>query len=119
MEMSRRNAEGSLSAGHFWPPAVAMMILTPFFFGFASAGAGRGSYFFAKVLFPFTLLSTLVFDTITIPFFVLGQLQFPAYGAILGLMNRRSAFIPAMTTLLILHGGGAAMALVMIGENFS
>ena len=36
-----------------------------------SAGAGHVDYFMAKVLFPFTMLSTFVLGSITVPF-VLG-----------------------------------------------
>ena len=74
---------------------------------------------FVKILFPFTMLSTVAFDTITIPFLILGLLQFPAYGIVLGLMNRRSAFLLGLIALAILHGSAAAAALALIGENFA
>lgn len=108
-------------AGRFWPPFAAMMLLTPLFLliGIASSGAGHGNYFLAKLLFPFTMLSTLIFDIITVPFLIIGLMQFPAYGVILGLMNQRAALVPALIAIVILHVAAAATALCVIGETFS
>src|SRR5438067_468792 len=49
-----------------------------------AAGAGHGSYLPAVVLFPFTMLSTLITTTIS-PFgMALALLQFPIYGFVIG-----------------------------------
>ena len=54
----------------FWVPMIASLIVTPvaLLMGIGSAGAGHGDYLLAIILFPYTLLSTLVFDSITPPF---------------------------------------------------
>ena len=70
-----------------------------------SGGAGHGSYLFACLLFPYTMLLTLAQDdTISLPLRVLALIQFPVYGAIVGfsvsvLKNRR--LIPAV--LIFIH----------------
>jgi hypothetical protein len=105
----------------FWPPFVVSLIITPFalFSGFESAAAGHGNYFMAKLLFPFTMLSTVILETITVPFILVAFLQFPIYGAVLGWMNRRSDMKYALLSLLILHLGAAACCLFFVGDNFS
>jgi hypothetical protein len=61
---------------------VLGVLLTPvaILCGVASGGAGHGDYFIAKLLFPVTMLSTVVFGSITPPFILLAFLQFPIYG---------------------------------------
>ena len=54
-----------------------------FFLGLMSAGAGHGDYFLAKILFPYTLLSTAAFDRIEPPFMFL-LIQYPVYGVVIG-----------------------------------
>ena len=108
-------------SGQFSPPFVVMMLLTPFFLlvGFFSAGAGPGGYFLAKVLFPFTMLSTIAYDPISGLFLALGLIQFPVYGVFLGAMNRLGLKWPAIIVLSILHIGAVAACFLLIGENFS
>ena len=63
------------------------IIITPLvaFIAIVLAGAGHGSYSFAKLMFPFTMILTLLFnDTITYPLIGLALLQFPFYGYLLG-----------------------------------
>ncbi len=122
MEMARSSsASDEVWVQSFWPPFVVSVIITPFalFSGFESAGAGHGNYFMAKLLFPFTMLSTLMFESITVPFVFLAILQFPIYGTVLGWMNRRSDMKNALLSLLILHLGAAVLCLFFVGDNFS
>jgi hypothetical protein len=121
MEMARLEEERRALVRRFWPPFAVATILTPFFWliGFASAGAGHGNYFYAKLLFPFTMLSTMFSTGITAPFLIVGILQFPVYGVLLGFMNRKTALIPGLVGLATLHIGAAIMCLLLIGENFS
>jgi hypothetical protein len=60
-------------------------ILTPFavISALVEAGAGHGSYFVAKLFFPYTMLSTHLFEIITTPFILLALVQFPFYGLLL------------------------------------
>jgi hypothetical protein len=47
----------------------------------ASAGAGHGNYFLAKLLFPYSMLLTRATgDSITTPLIALAVVQFPVYG---------------------------------------
>ncbi len=98
-----------------------MIVMTPFLLlaGIGSAGAGHGDYFIAKLLFPFTMLSTIVFNEITILFLVLALVQFPLYGVLLGLTNRAGNLIPATIGLAVFHIGAAVTCVLLVGENFS
>jgi len=46
-------------------------------------GGGHGYYSPAIVLFPFGMAGTVFQQSITVPFFILGILQFPFYGLLL------------------------------------
>jgi hypothetical protein len=48
-----------------------------------STGAGHGDYVWAKVFFPYTMLSVHGFGSIIVPFVVLAVVQLPVYGIIL------------------------------------
>jgi len=54
------------------------------FMAIMSAGAGHGHYVAAKILFPFTMASTYIWGTITLPFIILAIVQFPFYGWLTG-----------------------------------
>ena len=78
-----------MKSSRFIIPFVVSLVATPLFVFLAlvSTGAGRGDYVWARILFPFTMLSALVFDAITAPFIVLGIIQFPLYGFLFGKAN--------------------------------
>ena len=79
----------------------------------AAAGSGHGSDVPAKLLFPYTMLSTLVSGVITIPSMVLTLVQFPLYGALVGRV--RSDHRRAVVTVLIaVHAMTALCALVAL-----
>jgi hypothetical protein len=121
MEMVMFTPNENADVGRFWPSFAVMMTLTPFFLlvGYSSAGAGHGSYFFAKVLFPFTILSTIAFHMITVPFLIVGLVQFPIYGIFLGIMNRMELGWPAIVALATFHLGAIAACFILVGERFS
>ena len=102
-------------------PFVVSLVATPFFLfaAVASAGAGHGSYFLAKVLFPFTMLSTLVFGSVTAPAIALAVLQFPFYGFILGRANVKGRVRTPAAVLLLLHSLAVVACFILIGDNFS
>jgi hypothetical protein len=62
------------------------MGITPFAvnMALASAGGGHGHYVAARLFFPFTMLLSQMTGSITLPLQILGIVQFPAYGAIVG-----------------------------------
>jgi hypothetical protein len=100
-------------------PLVVSVVATPLLLlaAIASAGAGHGSYLLAKILFPFTMLSTLVFGSIIAPAIALAVLQFPFYGFILG---RAKGSLPTRAAvLLLIHVLAVTACFMLVGDNFS
>ena len=82
----------------------------------ASAGAGHGTFLFAKLLFPYSmLLTTLTADTITRPLVALACVQFPLYGLVATSLSSRRPILG----LAALHATCAAACLSGILPNFS
>lgn len=104
----------------FWKPVIACIVVTPIclFLAVASTGAGHGDYLWAKILFPYTMLSALAFGSITLPFILLAILQFPLYGVGLGIANKKHKASVAVTGLLALHIVAAIMSFVLTNHNF-
>jgi hypothetical protein len=94
------------------PAAVALAVV--------SAGAGHGHYEFARLFFPFTMLLTrLAGDTITLPFVALALVQFPLYGAVIGLAASKGRIALAVVPLLVVHAVAAALCFSGLIPNFS
>lgn len=104
-----------------WAPIIASLILTPIalLLGIGSGGAGHGDYFWAKVLFPYTMLSIFLFQSITAPFIVLAIAQFPLYGIILAYANGKGQVARMATILLLVHSAAVAGVFLSVNENFS
>jgi multidrug efflux pump subunit AcrB len=83
-----------------------------------SGGGGHGDYLLAKLLFPWTMLSTVFFRSITTPFIVLAVIQYPAYGVVLGFANRNGRLLRSATALFAIHGLLAAVCLIAPNQNF-
>lgn len=100
---------------------IASLIVTPIalLLGVGSAGAGHGDYRLAMILFPYTLLSTSVFDSITPPFIILAIIQFPIYGVALGYANEKRRLLSMSIVLCVVHGIALAAMLLVANENFS
>ena len=76
---------------------------------YLSMGLGHGNYHAAKILFPYTMLSTLWLKSITIPFVVLMFIQFPLYGALVSLAARyRVGWVAAACLIAIGHGAAVS-----------
>jgi hypothetical protein len=105
----------------FWIPVIASLIVTPIalFLGVGSAGAGHGDYRLAMMLFPYTMLSTFIFDSITIPFIVLAIIQFPLYGMALGYANQRGRIWRVTILLSVVHGLAWLAMSSLASTNFS
>ena len=101
-----------------WKPFIFSIVATPFALlaGLFSAGAGHGNYFVAKIVFPYTILSTIFFHSITIPFLLLAIAQFPLYGIVLSFFSgkRFPIFI-----LALIHLSMVMLCLLLVGEDFS
>jgi len=73
-----------------------------------SAGAGHGHYEFAKLFFPYSMLLTLsTHNTITAPLILLAFLQFPLYGAIIGLATWRKTVACAVGLVIVVFHAAA------------
>jgi hypothetical protein len=110
-----------MNARRFWIPFAIFFGLTPFmlFLGLMSAGAGHGDYFLAKILFPYTLFSTAVFDSIEPPFMLLTLIQYPAYGVVIGLANVRQKLILSGGALALVHALAVVGAFAFANPYFS
>jgi hypothetical protein len=105
----------------FWVPLIVSLIVTPIalLLGVASAGAGHGDYRLAMILFPYTLLSAVIFDSITTPFIILAIIQFPLYGIALGYANKKGRLAAMSILLCVVHGVASTAMLLVANENFS
>ena len=106
---------------NFWMPIIASLVITPFalFAGLVSAGAGHGDYKVAKVLFPYTMLSTFLTESITEPFILIGIIQFPLYGLILAFGGLRKPLGSLAIVLAVVHVLTVALCFFLVSENFS
>jgi hypothetical protein len=102
-------------------PIIVSLILTPIalLLGIGSGGAGHGDYFWAKVLFPYTMLSAFLFGSIILPFILLAVAQFPLYGIGLGYTRGGGRFARLAIILLLVHAAAAAVVFLLADENFS
>jgi hypothetical protein len=74
----------------------ALIELPAVFAAIVSGGAGHGSYVAARMLFPLSMLLTLVEGRIGMVSVGLALLQFPLYGALLGWTLWRQSYGAAM-----------------------
>ena len=73
---------------------------------------GHGTYIPAKLFFPYTMISTALFSKITPPFILLACVQFPAYGMVLAVANRRGCLKSVARQLGIIHLVAVALSFV-------
>ncbi len=105
----------------FTIPVLVSLVVTPLFL-FAAAvttGGGHGSYVLAKILFPFTMLSTVFFGSIVAPFIAIAILQFPIYGLLLGRANVKGEITRWGTGLLVIHLLVVLACFLLVGKSFS
>lgn len=104
-----------------WESILVSIVLTPvaLVLGLFSVGAGHGDYFLAKILFPFTMLSTVFTGGITDFFFLVAALQLPFYGLIIavGIKLNKSAFFAR--GLLAVHIIAVILCFCFVGDHFS
>jgi multidrug efflux pump subunit AcrB len=95
---------------------VVSLTFTPIaiLIAFASARLGHGDYFWATVVFPYTMLSTAAFREITAPFIVLAIVQYPVYGALLSWACRRQHFTAVSVSVIVLHAAALVLCLVFV-----
>jgi hypothetical protein len=71
------------------------------------------------ILFPYTMLSVTVFDSITIPFIILAVVQFPLYGVALGSANERDHLGSVAILLAVVHGVAVAALFLIVSAGSS
>ncbi len=84
-----------------------------------SGGGGHGDYFYAKLLYPYTMLSALVFDSFAIPFILLAVTQFPLYGALCGLAAAKGRTLTVGLAIIIMHALAVMLCFLLLSANFS
>lgn len=85
----------------------------------ASGGAGHGGYVAARALFPVPMLLTLLQgDSIGAFSIVVGLLQFPIYGLLLGWSIARRSWVPVVM-ILVIHMIAASACFAGILPNLS
>jgi len=102
-------------------PILIACLVTPVCLELAmlSGAAGHGNYLLAKILYPYSMFSTIFLDEITVPFIILAIIQLPLYGVILGIANMRGKIISATISLTVVHSLAVVACLIFIGSNFS
>jgi hypothetical protein len=110
-----------MNESRFWIPLAVFLGVTPIvlFLGLVSAGAGHGDYLLAKILFPYTLLSTAVFERIETPFMVLTVVQYPAYGVAMGIANVKRKLFSSGAALALVHTVAVIAAFLFASPYFS
>jgi hypothetical protein len=103
-----------------WLPVIVGLVATPFtlLLALSSAGAGHGDYFWAKVFYPYTMLSAMAFGSITIPFIVVAILELPAYGVLLNTGWSSGKLKLYSIGLLFLHASAVITCFAIPSENF-
>jgi hypothetical protein len=85
---------------------------------FAGA-AGHGTYLPAKILFPFTMISTGSGDTITITYLLVAIMQFPFYGLVVAIGQRFRRLLEVSVFLISFHVVAVIGALFLSSKYFS
>jgi len=103
-----------------WLPAIVGLLLTPFTMLAAlySSAVGHGNYFWAIVFYPYTMLSTFVFQSITIPFILLAVLQYPIYGVLAGYGWIKGKGLRYGLGLLLVHVSALVLCFGLGDKNF-
>ena len=85
-----------------WTLRLSILTIPLLFVVVFLMGAGHGTYIPAMGLFPFSMLSILLFNKITMPFVIIAFIQYPLYGFVIDKTksneNKRTMFL-----LLFLH----------------
>lgn len=90
---------GAIGVGAAWGTLAAIPAI---FAAILSGGTGHGDYIAARILFPFSILLTLVEGSIGIAGITAAVLQFPLYGATLAWSLARENY-RALTVLAAVH----------------
>jgi hypothetical protein len=96
------------------------ILLTPvcLLLAIGSGGAGHGDYLYAKLLYPYTMLSAPVLDSLVAPSILFAVPQFPLYGALCGLAAAKGRALTVGLAIMIMHASAVALCFLLLGEIF-
>jgi hypothetical protein len=102
-------------------PIIIGVLLTPvgLLLAIGSGGAGHGDYFYAKLLYPYAMISALVFDSLVIPSLLLAVPQFPLYGALCGLAAAKGRRWMVGLGIIMMHALAVALCFLLLSSNFA
>jgi hypothetical protein len=102
---------------HF-PYIHKSIVFTPILFllAFFTGGAGHGTYFFMKLIYPYTMLSILLFGSIKTTILFAGTFQYVFYGLILTHAESVNKLRVAAYTILIIHTISFVLCLVLLRD---
>ena len=104
------------------------MLFTPIavFAAISSAGAGHGNYLWAKIFFPYTMISSVLYQTNNAPrvfnvilWIVFPIIQYPLYGTAVSLANQKGKGHLMIVGLSVLHLIVVMLNLLIPNPNFS
>jgi hypothetical protein len=83
------------------------------------AGAGHGTYWLAKILFPLTMASTAITGDISGPAIVAALVQFPIYGLIIAIGQTNAKCWRNAGMILLIHALLILVSFLIAGSGFS
>ena len=89
------------------------------FLAVVSGGAGHGHYLAAKLLFPVTMASTYLFESITLPFILLAIVQYPVYGLLVGRAQNERKGRWIVWSIGVLHFVALVVVLTVPNPDFA
>lgn len=101
-----------------WTFRLSLLTIPLLFVAILFMGGGHGTYIPAMALFPFGLISTILFDRITTPFVVLAIIQYPFYGFIIDKARQTNKGKVVLSIIIVVHIILAVLLISMRGENW-
>ena len=97
------------------------ILITPVFLFVTvlAMGGGHGTYYAAKTLFPWTMMSTAATKSITQPLVALAIAQYPLYGIVLDAARAKRRSRPAALMLLAVHALAVLLAFAISDPSFT
>ncbi len=92
-----------------WPLAIGSVVFACAFgllaiaCSVAEAGGGHGTYYLAKLFFPYTMSLAPLAGSITPPLIVLALVQFPAYGILLAIAEWKKRYRQVAVGIALVH----------------
>jgi hypothetical protein len=83
-----------------------------------SSVGGHGTYFFTRILFPYLMISTAIFDTMTGHFILISLFQYPFYGLLLVYAYRKNCYRKMFRILVTFHAVFIFISFIVSSEYF-